>query len=131
MGVGERDAGGAQSQRNLATVLEAVIGAIYLDLGLEKAREVVLRIVEAKTSAIAERGIPRDFKSMLQEELQKSHKGSPTYRTIGVSGPPHRPSFTVEVAALEEVLGVGSGSSKQEAQREAARQALARLGLLS
>ncbi len=131
MGTGEKGSGGPKRHRNLATALEAVIGAVYLDQGLESARGVVMMLLGEEMASFVRRGIPKDFKSILQEELQSAQKGSPVYRIITADGPEHKPSFTVEVAAAGEVLGTGSGSSKQAAEREAAQQALTRLGVLS
>ncbi len=126
MGVGERNAGGHLNERNLAGAFEALLGAIYLDQGLTPASGVVLRLLEEELKEIKERGLPADYKSLLQQRVQSQGISAPVYRTISAQGPAHRLAFAVEVVVGSQVLGQGSGSSKRAAEQEAARQALER-----
>lgn len=104
----------------LADVFEAVLGAIYLDRGLEAARAFAVPLLE---QALAQ-GAPIDYKTLLQERVQAQSGITPHYRITQVSGPDHRREYTVEVVADDQVLGVGTGSSKQAATQQAAQQAL-------
>lgn len=124
LGRGEEAAGGRERAQNLASLFEAVVGAICIDLGLEVAREFIFQTLGDELN-LAGRPTPVDPKSKLQEVVQSRWQRAPTYRTVHEEGPEHRKVFTVEVQAQGEVLGSGVGHSKQEAEREAAKAALA------
>lgn len=128
LGKGEEATGGREKPLNLACVLEAVIGAIYLDQGEETARRFVLSIVEEEMSRAISQNSESDFKSRLQEVLQSNRHITPTYRLVEATGPDHCRVFTVEVLAGDVILGTGSGRSKKLAEIEAARRALHGLG---
>jgi ribonuclease-3 len=126
MGKGEEGSGGRTKPSILADAMEALIGAIFLDGGLEAARRVVL---ERWRPLIAERSESpggRDYKTRLQEVLARSGR-VPEYEVVG-AGPDHARSFRAIVRAEGEQLGSGAGSSKKRAQQDAARVALANLG---
>ncbi len=123
LGKGEEASGGRRKPANLASSLEAIIAAIFLDRGLKVARNFILRA----TSQGLNKGAEADYKSRLQELLQARHQPKPTYRVIAVAGPDHDRTFTVEVRVKDNVLGKGSGRSKKVAETEAARSALAQL----
>jgi len=123
LGRGEEAGGGQHKPANLASALEAIIAAIFLDQGLASARDFVLRAVSQELN----KGAEADYKSQLQELLQARQQQTPTYRLIKETGPEHEPIFTVEVRVGDNVLGRGSGKSKKAAETEAARSALARL----
>lgn len=106
----------------LADCFEAVIGAIYLDQGYEKAREFIAKHILVKIDEILEEGSWRDPKSYVQELAQKIDGVTPVYRTLKEEGPDHDKTFTVGLYVGEIVKGVGSGHSKQEAQTAAARE---------
>lgn len=108
--------------RALADALEAVIGAIYLDGGIEAARAVVLRLFEPLLRARA--SAMRDAKSLLQLAVQRVHQKTPDYRVIAADGPPHDRLFEVEVSVLGRPLATGRGRSKREAEQAAAARAL-------
>ena len=129
MGRGEAQSGGRIRESNLASALEAVIGAVFLDQGYDAARLWVLGLFGR---AIDEqfREPLRDFKSQLQEQVQSGGHPAPSYRTVCVDGPDHHREFTVEVVVDGEVLGTGRGASKRVAQQEAAREALDRLAMV-
>jgi ribonuclease-3 len=106
----------------LADCFEAVIGAIYLDQGYEVAREFIAKHILTKIDMILEEGSWRDPKSYVQELAQKIDGETPTYKTLREEGPDHDKTFTVAIYVGEEVLGTGTGHSKQEAQTMAARE---------
>lgn len=111
----------------LADVFEAVLGAIYLDQGLEAARAFVTPFLERQLEAISSGVAELDYRTRLQEEAQGRLGLTPTYRTVGATGPDHQREFTIEVLLGERPIGVGVGPSKQAAAQAAARAALARL----
>jgi len=125
LGKGEKASGGQRKPSNLASVLEAVIAAIYVDQGSVPTRNFILRLLnkERVISQVAK----ADYKSQLQELIQAKQQQIPTYHIIEAVGPDHDKRFTVEVRAGDTVLGRGSGKSKKMAETEAARSALERL----
>ncbi len=120
LGRGEESTRGRERPTNLARVYEALIGAILLDQREDIAREFILWSMSAELEMIDSGDAPVDYKSRLQELAQKQGHGYPIYRTIKVEGPPHAREFTIEVLIGDEVMGIGSGSSKQVAEKEAA-----------
>ena len=106
----------------LADCFEAVIGAIYLDQGYEKAKDFIYKHILVKIDAILEEGSWRDPKSYVQELAQKIDGETPVYRTLNEEGPDHDKMFTVGIYVKNELVGTGRGHSKQEAQTEAARE---------
>jgi len=127
MGKGEKETGGRQKRRNLACTFEAVVGAVLVDQGLEKARDFVLRALASEFGSTIEEKLEKDPKSKLQEGLQASQRPAPTYRLVESTGPDHEKVFTVEVLAEGIVLAQGTGKSKQKAEQVAAREALKKL----
>lgn len=124
---GEISTGGSQKESILADVLEAVIGAVFLDGGIEKASKFILEnhkeIIEEACSA----GDLRDSKTQLQEFVQKEMHLLPDYRVVKEKGPDHRKWFVIETYVGSELWGVGEGSTKKQAQQNAATQALLKL----
>jgi ribonuclease-3 len=119
--------GGARDNDNvLADGFEALIGAIYQSHGLAGARTFLEPRLRQHMAVIGTVDDARadDFKSRLQRDVQRSLNQTPRYRTVGTSGPDHQRTFTIEVHLGEQVLGVGSGPSKQAASQDAARRAL-------
>jgi ribonuclease-3 len=123
LGHGEESAGGRNRNANLACLFEAVVGAIAIDRGLTVARSFILRAIGDEIN-LRGRPTPIDPKSRLQEVVQARWQRPPSYHTIHEEGPEHKKLFTVQVSVLGQALGSGTGPSKQEAEREAARQAL-------
>jgi len=124
LGRGEEDSGGRERQANLCCVFEALVGALYLDQGLDAVRDFVLPQFEPVLQQILRTDADKDAKSLLQEWSQ-AHLGiTPTYRTVQATGPDHNKEFTVEAIIGDEVYGRGTGHSKQIAAQEAARSAL-------
>jgi len=128
LGRGEEKTGGREKQTLLADAFEAVLAAVYLDAGLEAAREVLRRFLFEH--ALEERGASiseSDRKSALQEFLQGRGQPPAEYRLVGESGPDHQKVFHIEVWANGERLAGGIGTTKKEAEQNAARSALERL----
>ena len=128
MGKGEESTGGRRKMPNLAGALEAVIAAVWLDRGIDAAGDMVLRLFTDEWRKLVDARAAIDFKSRLQELAQSRFRQAPVYRLAGETGPDHAKNFTVEVAVNDAVMGVGTGKSKKEAETEAARLALERLG---
>ena len=128
LGKGFEASGGRAGDAVMGDVMESVIAAVYLDQGDAAARELVLRALSEPLIAACQPGWrPDNPKAELQELLQGQGKPTPTYRVVASAGPAHHPSFDVEVATGEQVLGSGVGSSKNAAEVAAARAALAAL----
>jgi ribonuclease-3 len=128
LGRSAESGGGRARPSILADAFEAVVAAIYLDGGLDAARRFMQPLFEQQLEAIARDGVSADdYKSRLQEQIQAERNITPSYNIITVSGPDHQREYTVEVVAGDEVLGSGSGSSKQVATQAAARAALERI----
>jgi len=126
LGRGDDMNNGRELSSNLADAFEALLGAVYLDGGIEAARRVVLANLGAALQT-ATRDDQEDPKSVLQVLLQATGNGAPLYRLVGEQGPDHDKLFEVEVARGDEVLARGTGRSKKEAEKDAARAALERL----
>ena len=129
IGRGEELTGGREKPSILADVAEALIGAIYLDGGLNSARRFVLRFLGDQITEAVEAGGIRDFKTELQEAAHRAGLGECSYRTACETGPDHRKEFVVQVIIGGEVRGEGDGQSKKAAEQQAARAALMRLHL--
>ena len=121
LGKGEEATGGRERQTNLADAFESLVGAIFLDQGLDTARDFVLSKLDTYLERVIAEGIGRNYKALLQEFTQAKFKQLPTYRVVESSGPDHDKGFTVEVVLGDRVLGAGSGKSKRAAEMEAAR----------
>ena len=128
LGKGEEKTGGRTKQALLVDALEAVLGAIYLDGGVEEARRVMLPFFEPQIEDVgdAERQL-KDFKTELQEQLQARHLGRAEYVLANEAGPDHQKLFTVEVIIDGEFAARGVGLTKKAAEQAAARQALERV----
>lgn len=125
----ERATGGAEKRSLLANAAEAVIGAIYTDGGLEKARKFILKAWAKLLKGTLEK--PRDAKSALQEWAQGEGLATPTYRHDSREGPDHAPVFTATVLIAGHAPVSGTGASKQHAERAAAQKMLVAIGVQS
>lgn len=127
LGEGERRSGARKKDAFLGDACEALIGAVYLDSGLDAAKTLVQNAWQARMHA--PRVVPKDAKTMLQEAVQARGLPVPTYRDVGRSGPDHAPEFeiAVKVEGFEDALG--KGKSKRLAERNAAENWLKREGL--
>jgi ribonuclease-3 len=128
LGKGEEKTGGRMKQALLVDALEAVLGAIYLDGGIDEARRVMLRFLEPQMEDIgeSERQVT-DFKTELQEQLQARQGGRAEYIVASEEGPDHQKLFTVEVMIDGESVARGVGLTKKAAEQAAARHALERV----
>ncbi len=127
LGKGEDESGGRGRPINLARAMEAIIGAVYLDKGMEETLDFILRIFQEEIIEFTVNKTEVDFKSLLQVFAQGRYRQKPDYSIVESSGPDHSRSFTAEVSLGEEILGRGSGKSKKKAETEAARIALEKL----
>lgn len=125
LGKGEEAGGGRERQSILADATEAVFAAVYLDGGMEKARELIYRVLLSKAPAAEER---KDYKTTLQEIVQRKSGQVLTYHMVSESGPDHNKTFVFDVRLNDEKIGEGSGHSKKEAEQDAARTALKTIG---
>lgn len=125
MSNGEASSGGRTRASNLADALEALLGAIYLDTGLDAARRVLTRVLEPELAVLDPQFAQvANSKGRLQEILQKITIEAPTYQLVSENGPPHDRIFTSVVTWGGKILGTGSGPSKKVAETEAATAAL-------
>lgn len=113
----------------LEDIFEAVIGAIYLDKGIDFVTKFIFRIFKDELYNIDMEEL-KDYKSMLQEAMQAEYRESVQYRVVDEKGPPHFKTFYVEVSFNDIILGRGSGKSKKEAEQNAAKDALAKKATL-
>ena len=133
LGKGERQSGGAKKPAVIADAFEAILAAIYLDVGgadaLQIVSEFLLPFIKEAVAALPDvGGYHTDSKSRLQEFVQKD-KGTPEYRLISESGPDHNKTFVVEVYLDSNCIGRGQGHSKKYAEQAAAKAALVLFGI--
>lgn len=121
MSKGERDSGGAGNDALLADATEAVIGAIYLDQGLEVVREFLHKYLYSKSFEAV------DYKSVVQETAQAKLRLSPKYKVLEAVGPDHDKKFVIGIYFGAELMGRGEGKNKQEAEQTAAKVALEKI----
>lgn len=127
LGRGEEAGGGRQRTSILADATEAVFAAVYLDGGIGAASDLIHRVLldAEKEEAVEERR--RDYKTALQELIQRQADRVLSYRMIGEEGPDHDKTFRAQVLLNDQPVGTGSGHSKKEAEQSAAKDALSRL----
>ncbi len=128
---GMEKSGGKKLPSILSDMVEAIIGAIYLDGGIENAEKFIMPYIMPKIELAYEQGFKRDYKTRLQENLQKNGDISIEYKTDSDDGPPHNKLFYTTVYADGKPLGTGSGKSKKESQQQAAKEALVKLNKLN
>jgi len=124
LGKGEEVSGGREKPSILANVLEALLGAFYLDGGFSKTKEIIHRLFVPVLGKIDIEAILDDFKSVLQEYTQESYKTRPDYVMVGESGPAHDKIFRVALYVQGKLIAEGEGRSKKEAEQKAAREAV-------
>jgi len=121
---GEAAGGGRERASLLSNAFEALLGVIFLDQGLKTVKNFIIGQLVETIEAAQRNELLRDYKSLLQELVQKEHKCCPVYEVVKEEGPEHCKVFAVQVALQDKVLGLGRGKSKKEAEQDAARQAL-------
>lgn len=125
---GEAKDTGRARQYILANACEALIGAVYMDQGYETAKTFILNNFTPLVDEILEKGTWIDAKSLFQAKAQEHEGVTPSYKTLSETGPDHDKKFVVGVFLNKDLLGEGSGKSKQDAEQEAARSALKKRG---
>lgn len=121
---GEEESKGRENESLLANCFEAFIGALFLDQGALEVKSFLIKNLLYKTKDIVKKKTLKDPKSLLQELIQSQKQKSPMYKVLSEAGPPHDKVFTVGVYTKDTLLGKGEGRSKQEAEENAAKQAL-------
>lgn len=127
MGIGEAKSGGMSRHSILAAVYESFLGAIYLDLGLESAREFCLRQLQPVIEELGSGDKAQDDKSRLQELVQRKTGQIPRYRVTRSDGPDHEKWFVIEVSLRGRIIAEGEGSSKKAAEQKAAQHAVEKI----
>jgi ribonuclease III len=125
---GEEQSGGREKNYILANTVEALIGAIYLDQGYEVAEKFISKFILEKLDEIIEKGLHVDSKSKFQEICQEVEGHTPNYAVIAAEGPDHDKKFTMGAYIKEKLIAKGFGSSKQNAEDDAAKKALKEKG---
>ena len=126
----EEKAGGRNRSSIISDAFEAVIGAVYLDGGLDAARQTVTKLVLSKLEKILAEEQHQNYKSMLLEYCQGKGMIGPVYRVTREEGPDHQKVFTVAVKVDDSALGIGKGNSKKKAEQWAAKEALNQLNVI-
>jgi len=112
----------------LADVFEALVGAVYLEMGIEKCREILSKFLFSKEDEILQSEVFQNPKALLNEKTQELGLGTPVYKTLEEWGEVHKRKFKIAVSAGEKLLGKGIGFSKKEAEQNAAKEALETYG---
>lgn len=128
LGKGEEKGGGRERDSILADAFEAVLAAIYIDGGMEPAKNHVMNFVLREIKHYSSDDTFKDYKTNLQEIIQQNPEESISYILTDESGPDHDKSFTVEVRMNSNVIGIGKGKSKKQAEQMAAKEALRLMG---
>jgi ribonuclease-3 len=127
LGRGEEANGGRAKAGNLANAMEALIGALYLDQGLAKARRFILRQLKLELEKVKAGKTTPNYKALVQELIQGQKKPTPVYRLVEATGPDHSKQFTAEILVEGEAMGRGTGRSKKTAESQAAKAAWEKL----
>lgn len=126
---GEEESGGRKREYILANTFEAVLGALFLDQGMDECRKLLEKELLPKIDEILQNRTYKDFKSLFQEYAQEKFNQTPEYREINSFGPDHNRTFVMGAFINNKEMGKGEGGSKQKAEQEAARDALVNLGV--
>jgi len=126
---GEEDSGGRQREYILANTFEALLGAVFLDQGMEPCDNLLIKFLFPKMDEIYQNQTYKDYKSRFQEYSQEKFGSTPEYKESSSWGPDHDRRFQMEAVIGEKIFGRGEGSSKQRAEQEAARDALEQIGI--
>lgn len=123
----EKKTGGHERKSNVANAFESIVGAIYLDAGLGKVRDFLIEFLRDEIEKVSKEGYIQDFKSALQEYVQKKKWILPQYKVITEIGPKHQKLFVIGVRIKGQIMGQGNGANKKEAEQKAAEEALKKL----
>ena len=124
---GEEESNGRKNESILANTFEAFIGALFLDQGIEAVKLFLNQTIVPKIEEFVQKKVFKDPKSLLQEYIQSKKQNSPVYKVLHEEGPAHAKTFTIGVFVEDEQVGTGVGKSKQEAEEQAAQQALEKI----
>ena len=124
LSVGEEHTGGRDKPSIVSDAMEAIIGAVYLDGGIESASTLILDKIVETLAENRQESDEKDFKTRLQEYVHKAHLGQIAYETVSAEGPEHCRIFTMRVTVNGIPAGIGTGANKQEAGQNAAKEAL-------
>lgn len=127
MSKGEEESNGRENESILANTFESVIGALYLDQGIEAVRNFLQETLIPDVENYVKKKVFKDPKSLLQEYVQAKKQNSPMYKVLQETGPAHAKTFTIGVFVADQQLGEGIGHSKQTAEEMAAQQALEKI----
>ena len=127
LSLNEKETGGTRRKSNLANAFEALIGAVFIDAGIGKSRDLILSFLAEEIEKVSRAGYIRDYKSALQELTQKNKWELPQYRVIKETGLKHRRVFLMEVKIKSKRYGMGRGRNKKESEQRAAMHALHQL----
>ena len=125
---GEEDSKGRENESILANTFEAVIGAMFMDQGIESVKTFLHAVLIPDIETYVQKKVFKDPKSLLQEYVQSKKQNSPMYKVIHEEGPAHAKQFTIGVFVENVLTGEGKGKSKQEAEERAAEKALEKIG---
>lgn len=120
IGKGEEYSGGRNKKALLADAMEAIIGAYYIDSGFRQAKEFILTYLIPEINKVLENRHKKDYKTLLQEYVQKNYKSYPKYNLIKKTGPDHNKTFWIDVSVKGKNYGPAEGSNKKEAEQNAA-----------
>ncbi len=129
LGRGEEITGGRERESILADSIEAIFGALYLEKGFIEAKSFIISLFKKDINKVLSGEYEKDYKTLLQETVQKDSDKTPQYQVIEELGPDHNKKFVVEVELAGDKLGKGRGSSKKKAEQKAARKALKNLDI--
>jgi len=124
---GEEDSRGRENESILANTFEAVVGAIFIDQGIEAVSTFIHAVIIPEIESYVQKKVFKDPKSLLQEYVQARKQNSPIYKVLREEGPAHAKQFTIGVFVEDAQVGEGQGKSKQEAEEHAAEKALVHL----
>ena len=127
IGHGEEMTGGREKKAIIADAFEAFLGAMYLDSKYSRVEEFVVRLFEEEIKLVVNERQGQDYKTLLQEYVQKKYRDCPQYRQISESGPEHNKTFLMEVLVDNQVIAQATGKSKKEAEKNAAKIAYRRI----
>ena len=130
IGHGEELTGGRKKKAILADATEALFAAVFLDMGFEKAKEFVLSVIVPIIDKVINTNYKRDYKTELQEYVQRRYKKVPTYEMVGSEGPEHDQTFSYTVTFHSKTYGPAKGHNKKDAEQNVAKLALESLKLL-
>ena len=127
LSMAEENNNGRNKPSLLSNAFEAIIGAIYLEAGLNKAKDISIKLLEECHPKIALKSLSKDYKTALQELTQATHGVTPLYEMLGSSGPDHKKEFEIAIILDEKTIATAKGKSKKDAQQKAAQIALEKL----